>query len=337
MEQELEEKKVEKRFSNIVNVSGYLRENNLELVKDKEGNPVISGSFTIAVTEDESHKMRVYLKQPADMKVEKDAKRWDAMKALLPTNTISIASYLKSNPTADFAVASSMSTKVWAVGSMEEYVRKENGKELSTTTLRVIRAGVRTASDKPFNPGASFQVDVYIESMNPEIVDEQETGRVILVGLVPLYKYFGKFTFVAPAENNVAQYILDHYNVTDTTRLFGKLSCVKHSKAKAETGNYFGQVSTPQYETTFVREKIITGGSAESINCDEPNAITKDEVREGLTGREARMLEADKKSTSKPANTGFSAAAKPASVTPAASKPSEGFDPMNWDGLGDMF
>ena len=48
---------------NKVTIEGYLRENNLELVRDKTGEEVIRGSFIIAIDDVGSCGVRFYVKK----------------------------------------------------------------------------------------------------------------------------------------------------------------------------------------------------------------------------------------------------------------------------------
>ena len=324
----MEEKvKDERKFNNSVVIVGYLKENNLEEIQDKkDGCSVIRGSLTIALNDTESHKVQFYVKE--DRGNQKSIAKYGKMRELLPTNTISIASFLKANPTSDFAIASNASTKLYAMARIEEYVRKENGKEVSSVTLRGFTAGIKKANDvKPFKPEARFDVHVYLEKIMPEIKDETETGRLLVTGLIPSYNgVMHRVLFIAPTENNVASYIEDHYRERETTELFGDIKSITNSVLKESQGSYFGEARGAQYETTFIRERIITGGSQDSIAEDEPNAITNEEVKKGLVERETKMLEAEKKTTTKPT---------PATQPKVESK--NMFDNFDFSGTNDLF
>lgn len=274
---------------NFVKVVGYLKENLLENIKDKNGDNVIRGSIIIATSDIDSHKIQFYVKE-FNRNGEK-VEEYDNLSALLPENTISIASYLKNTPTANFAVASSMSTKVWATARFEEFTKVNDGKELTSILLRGNKAGIRSVTDTTtFKPGATFSAEVYIDSLEEEKEDGEATGRAVLVGYLPIYNGgANKITFVAPKEDNIAKYLLANYKVSDTVILNGDLvSAVEVEKKgeEASTEEFFGRGSDQkQYTTKFVRERRIYGGSKTPIHQGEEGCISIAEMKDRLVVR----------------------------------------------------
>lgn len=281
------------RRKNHVMIEGYLKENLLELVKTPK--EAIRGSVTIAVDELNSHKVQFYVNRL--QKDGSECKEWKDLMSLLPSNTITIASYLKQTPTANFQNAANSSTKLWVTGYLEEYATKEDDKERSVILIKGRRAAFKTISERyPFTPRAEFSCDVYIESKRPEMnADSSESGRIFLTGLLPVYNgSMYRIVFVAPVEGDIAAYVQDNYEVGQTVSLNGDLISTQVSKPKTgiATGNFFGRSNEQQYETTFIRERRIMGGSAKALDETDPGAITKKEAKDGLATREEKMIEA---------------------------------------------
>lgn len=274
---------------NFVKVVGYLKENLLENIKDKNGDNVIRGSLIIATNDIDSHKIQFYVKE-FNRNNEKN-EDYDSLLSLLPENTISIASYLKNTPTANFAVASSMATKVWATGRFDEFAKRDGEREISSILLKGNKAGIRSVSDaSSFVPGATFISEVYISSLEEETDGDEPTGRAVLVGYLPTYNGGAhKITFVAPKEDNIAKYILANYKVSDTVILNGDLISAVEIEAKNSPTNsseFFGRsTEQKQYTTKFVRERRIFGGSKTPIHQGEEGSISTEEMKQRLIVR----------------------------------------------------
>ena len=275
---------------NTVRIVGHLKENLLEKIVNSDGVEVIRGSMIISIGELESHKVQFYV-------VNKEGSNFADFESLLPENTTTIAGYLKSNPTATFATACSMATKVWAMARFDEYATRVGEREDSMILLKGFKAGFKVPSEKsPFVPCAEFTCDVYINDLREELdEDSKPTGRAILEGILPAYNDNAyKIDFVAPAEDNIAKYILSNYHVSDTVTINGdvvSLSIQEQKEDASKEPQFFGrQSSEPQYITKFVRERRIRGGSATPISNGSEGSITTEEVKIGLATREIKMV-----------------------------------------------
>lgn len=292
-----EEKK--KQRQNTVSITGYLKENNLEKVKNTRDEEVIRGSLLIAVSELNCHKVQFYVS--AKTKDGEDSKDFENLLKLLPSETVSVASYLKDNPGSDFEMAARAATKVWTIAKFDEFVSMgSDNKEMSMITLKGFKAGIKTATDSsPFVPHADFTVDAYIDNIYPEYDGDdenaKETGRKFLFCLLPNYnKTVSKITFIAPVENHdgvrVADYISKCYHPGDTVTLKGEVINIVERilKEEAHPEEYFGVAPTPQYETRFTHERLIMGGSAKPASPEDDKYISKEEAKDGLAERLAK-------------------------------------------------
>ena len=174
----------EKKKTNTVKLVGYLKENNLEQITNARGDKVIRGSLIIATDKISSHKVQFYVAETTSNG--EDSKDYASLLTLLPDNTITIASFLKENSSADFDTAANASSKVWVMARFEEYATRSGERTRSMVTLKGFRAGFSKA-DKAFTPCAEFDVDVYINKIEPEVENEEKTGRLLIEGLIPKY------------------------------------------------------------------------------------------------------------------------------------------------------
>lgn len=280
---------LKKTHSNTdVSITGFLKENNLEKITNARGDNVIRGSIIIAVDELNSHKVQFYVKEITNKG--EPSKCYKDLLNLLPDNTITIASFLKENSSADFKTAANASSKIWATARFEEYATRVDKQERSVITLKGINGGFKTAGDKsPFYPKANFSVKIYINDL---IEEDNNSGRIIVEGLMPLYdKSVQKINFIAPVEDNIAAYIKNNYKAADTVTLKGDLVSIQERKRLNvdNSGEFFGRGNEPQYETKFIRERIIRGGSSTPIHQGEEGSITTAEVKAGLASREIKM------------------------------------------------
>ena len=269
--------KEKKSSRNFVLAVGFLKETTLELKSSSDGRRFISGNVTVAVDEFNTHRVRflVFEDQLKD--------KFDAVEKFLPNNVVSIASYLKANPTANFAVASGMAAKVWVTGTLEEYAKIKGENETSSITLAGAKIGF--SDPEKFEPKATFEVEGVVASIADEVVDEKATGRVNLGLYIPAYKeLIYKADFVVNAENNAAKYVKEKFAEGDSLLIKGNLVAMVIKTVNEETDDEedvdsFGDPITPQYTTRFVREMVVTGGK----RVDD--LLTKKQITAGLVAR----------------------------------------------------
>lgn len=318
---------------NFIRVVGYLKENLLEQIQNASGENIIRGSIIVAVNELDSHKVQFYVRQ--NNKNGEETEEYKSLLELLPGNTISIASYLKKNPTANFAIASNMSTKVWVTGRFDEFTKREGERETTMILLKGNKGGIRNSNDNNvFTPSAIFTTENYLSSIEKE-VDENgdETGRLLITGYIPSYNGDAqKITYVAPVEENVAAFISRTYKVGDTVTLTGDIvSTVEKQEASnsQESNKSFGRSYDVQYVTKFIRERVIYGGSEVPIHQGEKGCIPTEDMKTRLVKREERITSAGQgqsKGRNKEVNNNASESAAPKGFSNNASLPSADLD-----------
>ena len=134
---------------------------------------------------------------------------------------------------------------------------------------------------------ANFTTELMVSDMMNEIINDEETGRLIIVGSVP--QYGGKvdvIKFIASNEGVVSG-IQQMWAEADTVKASGKLNFT------SRTETYIPEVALGEAEeqtrTITVSELIITGGT----EAYDQNAFELEDIRQGLTERKSR-LEAQK-------------------------------------------
>jgi hypothetical protein len=134
---------------------------------------------------------------------------------------------------------------------------------------------------------ANFTVELMVSDMIEEEINDEATGRLIVVGSVP--QYGGKvdvIKFIASNEGVVSG-IQQMWAEADTVKASGKLNFT------SRTETYIPEVALGEAEeqtrTISVSELIITGGT----EAYDQNAFELEDVRQGLTERKSR-LEAQK-------------------------------------------
>lgn len=284
-----------RRVANKVQIEGYLRENNLELIRNDKQEEVIRGSLVVALDNVRSCRAQFYVSRFNTLKpgetTRQESKAYSRLVELLPGNTISISSLMKDQAAMTFDVAKESATKVWIIGALQEYIRKdEKGEVISSTTIKGLTAGIKTESDKhPFTQKAEFEVEMYIEGKRPEMKDGEETGRIVLTGLIPEYDdSVSRIEFVTEL-GDATDYIEENYNVGQTVKVYGDVINTYVCVEKEGGGHTFGRTLEPQYETTFTSERQIFGGTATPLDEDDENALKKAEIKAALALRQQKI------------------------------------------------
>lgn len=320
----MEQEKKKTTFRNSVRLVGYLKETTLEEKVSQSGKHFITGNITVALDEFNTHRVRFVVFK------EDNADKYASLSKFLPANTVSIASYLKATPTANFTTASAMAAKIWVMATMEEFASRSGEKEKSMMMLKGFSIGLVDA-EKPFVPTAAFEADAYIDSIEDELDDDDTvTGRLLIGAILPAYKgMVYRIPLVAPVEDNIAKYMKKVYKVGDTARLSGRLVAMRVQLANEEETEteFFGKVDEQQYTTRFVREIIIEKGPKTPIAQGEEGSISSESIKNGLALREVEMdKNGQKKSVAQSQPDESKPAEAPVAKTNTAASNKEDFD-----------
>ena len=261
---------------NYVSIAGYLKENSLKHGWAFDGREAIWGNLIIATTESESFKIQfsAFRKDKSGA----DNKTYFDLNKLLSNKIVSINSYVSNNPKSTFQEAAQHSEKLLVRAAMEEHARLGiNDDEITSVVLMGKDVAIKpNGCFGSFAPKATYDVDIFIESINREKISSRNNGeiteRLVVSGLFPNYRgMMNRVSFVVPSEK-LSDFVLDNYKVGDTANFAGKL-----------VGNTFGSIDECQ----------ILGRAAGHmpIRQGENGCITPEEVKTGLALRDERIAE----------------------------------------------
>lgn len=160
----------------------------------------------------------------------------------------------------------------------------------------------RLKADEEFNPRAEFEAEIFVKSVVPEFKGDDETGRVKVNAIIPLYG--GRvipFEFVVTEEGS--DFVEDNYEPGTTAKVFGDIVNFRETIEK-EIPVAFGK---PKKEVTHnsVREYLITGGT-EPYEEDSPKAFSVEAIKKAMVERETylQQLKEDSKHQDKNVSNG---------------------------------
>lgn len=314
------------RRKNLVFITGYLKENTLKVISSPKSGEAIAGSIIVAIDDVNAHKVQFYA--PKTFKSGKGNKLYDELAKILPTVTISMASYLMQNPSANFSIASQCSTKITVRAHFDEYASKLDNKERNIITLKGDSVNIKTVTDaQGFKPSAKFTVDMFIKSIANETKYEDgepiETERLVITGLIPDYtNRVHQITFVTGTKE-VSDFVSSNYHQNQTANFTGYLvnTTIREEAPKVDAGDSFGWGDfNTKGKTTFVHERVIMGREPNKIPLEptDPGAITLEEVKNGLVLRDEQII---KNTTNRNNGSSSSSSTKPVSQSAPVAQP----------------
>lgn len=269
--------------NNTVNIVGLLNEINVE-EREKDGRKYLTGNIKIQTKEDNIVSVNVF-------SFEKTKK-----------NTIN-PSYTQIKSVCDKGVSmaavngdTTKATKVRASGCrLEEnmYVSRFNNQVISSIRVN----GSFFTLNSPEEPKSKFNCGIYILGIREETdADGEETGRLLIDGLIEQYNRWDKITFIAETKQAVS-YIQSNWAVGDTVFVSGNI--VNKTITQKITTDSAGGFGEPEEETrTYHRvEYVITSGSEPK---EDEFAYDSAKVKEGIADRERRRAELAEGEKSKP-------------------------------------
>jgi hypothetical protein len=145
----------------------------------------------------------------------------------------------------------------------------------------------RIGAGDEFNPRAEFEVEIFVKSVAPEIKNDDETGRVKVSAIIPVFG--GKvIPFEFMVNQDGAEFVSDNYEIGSTAKVFGDIVNFKEVK-EVEVPVAFGK---PQKKTTSktIREYLITGGN-DPYEEENVNAYTVEVIQQAMVERETYLAE----------------------------------------------
>jgi hypothetical protein len=259
---------------NGVVVEGILVENRIE-TGAKNNEEYIAGELDIETAENEVHTFRVYSK-----KLKKDGSENGVYKSLS-----TVMNEYKSIASVGREEADKVRITAGRIGVNEYYGQDDklrSNPQLSTNFIN------RVPADEEFNPRAEFDVEVFIKGIAPEVKGDDETGRLLIDALIPVYG--GRvipFKFVVPS-GDAADYVDGNYEAGHTVRLYGDIINFKEKKVELQKAAFGKDKEKVTYKT--IREYLVTGGS-EPYEEESVNVYDVELIKKALVEREAYLTE----------------------------------------------
>lgn len=266
-----------RQADNRVVLEGILLEKRLEVktIKTKDGEKkAIIGELDIEVKENEVHTVHVFSYEKkadgSDNGIFKGLKTVD-------DEYLSVAAHGREG-------ADRVRVTQGQIGLNEYYGQDGQLKSFPQISTNFIN---RLSAGDEFNPRAEFDVEILVKTIADEIKNDEETGRVKLIGIIPLYG--GRvipFEFVVGGEG--ADYVRDNYEAGQTVRVYGDIINFKEKKVVIEKAAFGKDKEKVTYKT--VREYLITGGS-EPYDEDDSKAFDVELIKKAMVERETYLAE----------------------------------------------
>lgn len=193
------------------------------------------------------------------------------------------------------------------------YISSRDGQVHVSMRYQSIVFSEYKGAPEDFDPHAWFELEMSVVQIVPEVYTTgeekgEETGRVIVKGWMPVYGGgVEPITLVAPAEDGIAEAILDDYAPGETVKFYGD---IVNSRATIEE-TIPVKIGKPRVKvkTIYKNEMVITNVSdayGEDSETPTPEPYDIDAIKKAVADRELR-LEEEKNKAKKPETT----AAKP--------------------------
>lgn len=141
-----------------------------------------------------------------------------------------------------------------------------------------------------FKPHTRFDVEMYTESIEDEVRDEQPTGAVFVNGIVPLFNCVIplrlRYSTVEDTDGktiDLGAYIKENFEVGKTFRAFGEIRGEVNTSAPKQT--IIGAQQT--FETVSLRT-VVTGITPQYLITD-PKHFDKDSIKAALGARQEML------------------------------------------------
>ena len=265
---------------NKVRIEGILKELNI-----KEENDVISGDVIISTDAHSDHAVSVYVTK--ETKEGKANTAWKGIQTVMNEYT-SIAALMKEGRTLE--EATNMATKVrlggrngGTLGRNEFYANDE-----LVSRPRISANFFSRIDDDSFEPKARFEVECYFEKIRKEMKDSEETGRLLIDAIIPMYGgVVVPMEFIADGE--VAEYLESNYSARKTGEIAGNIVNIAKRTVTKKTG--FGE-AREDVQVNYTRELVVTGGEEFQYDEDDDKAFSTAQIKVAWAVRESETLPA---------------------------------------------
>lgn len=285
-----------RQAANEVSGSGYLKDFDLKYVTTEGGDTVIKGDITLATDIQKSFKLKVYCPQKTGDG--KDSKTYPYFNELIAQgeNADSMQNILKRQSETGAEItreqALSMSRKVFIKGTLSPWERLDENDIVHTSQdIRVSFMGDANL-EREFKPELSFKCEVFINMLKVEKDENEEnTGRGILVGTLPLYGgEVSSFEAIIRAKDRES--VFNNYDAGKTVEIYGIFDVqITEVEDTAPVQLAFGEAPEKAPSTKFKTELVLTGGSV-AYSAQNEKSYKREDIEEARAQKMEKLQEA---------------------------------------------
>lgn len=262
---------------NVVAIDGILSEVNLTKDKGDDGIDRVRGSVTIAV--DQTYGNNV---EHEEIVVNVFAK---ALKNDKKSPNPAYKSICALEDMRRISVDGDKADKVrFNSGTIQENAFIPSGGTNVVSSWRISNSFFQKVQGE-LTPQAIFKNRVFIRSIDPEVVNDEETGRLVIKGVLVGYGGAAHVITYYVEDPRAVDFMMKNWNVGDTVDFGGRIRCAA-GISKGMTMDFadsFGEELNITSGT--VRELVITSGSRDPLPTEE--AFDEGAIRLALNNREA--------------------------------------------------
>lgn len=259
-----------KEGANKVEVVGTLVEKNLEYgeyTKQVDGQSVkvenISGTISVRVSDTEVHTVRLRSNKFTNAGKENSLyKGYETIK----NEYVSVAD------AADNPELNPTQVRVDGKLTTNEYYGQD-GKLRQFQQIEGKFVNRLTEKDDP-TPRATFEVDVYIDGVKPEMENEEETGRALVSTWIPTFNAIIPYKFAVIEQGS--SFFQDDIEKRQTIKVYGQLVNKKVEHVKMIEAAFGDPIEEKTYE--YTNEALIQNAAMpydeESVKAFNPEAVT---------------------------------------------------------------
>lgn len=265
---------------NKVFMEGYVKKMELESKVNDKGKTSIRGSITIMTAPGEDHNIDVFV--PQLTKKDEINKAYVGIQTVM-NEFVSMGSLMQSGKTQQEAMNECTKVRITSGQLSRNEYAGQNGQLVSRPSISCNYFS--SLKDDEFHPGTRFEVEGYIEKIQDEMKDGDDTGRKLVTLIVPVYG--GKvypMNFVVGADLGAA--FEDAYEVGQTAHFNGEIIDV----AVVSTSNR-GGFGRANEERTFIHEWRILGGDP-AYGENDTRSFSPEAIRAAMTVRETETIPA---------------------------------------------
>ena len=273
---------------NKINLVGEVKEHNLKLNKDKDGN-YINGSITIKTGEYSEIELQIYAGEKT--KEGKTKKIFETLQKFIDEEYITLAGCKNEEDRQNVARVRVFGNKDFQPHFKEDIFKVKETEEVKTKIKIDLGFGTVSVDNsiKPEDYKAEFEVEMYVTSVKEETKNDETTGRAIVSGWTPVYGgkvipmevIAGTITDDNGEEYNFADDILSQVEEGMTIDVWGDIN-YKAIITKVTKGGGLGKAKVEE-KREYINDLVINGAE---IQEDEEKEFDMELIKKAKIERD---------------------------------------------------